>query len=145
MWEPLILTNKSPLENHSQHYCYLKRMVFAKWKSQTIVYTPIAISYFHQCDSLWKNFYKMLILILIIIMVIKGDIHAFRIIQWVWILKVSRRHQQLMKQYLKYSLMIPDEFLIVPPTGTKQRDLLELMESRCSISTTIIYSQFHPE
>jgi DNA replication protein len=50
-----------------------------------------------------------------------------------------------MKQYQKYSLMILDEFLLIPTSDTEQRDLLELMESRCGQSSTIICSQFVPE
>lgn len=59
--------------------------------------------------------------------------------------RIQGRYQQLMKQYQKYSLMILDEFLLVPTTDTEQRDLLELMESRCGISSTILCSQFLPE
>jgi len=59
--------------------------------------------------------------------------------------RIQGRYQQLMKQYQKYSLMILDEFLLVPTTDTEQRDLLELMESRCGNSSTIICSQFLPE
>lgn len=59
--------------------------------------------------------------------------------------RIQGRYQQLMKQYQKYSLMILDEFLLVPTTDTEQRDLLELMESRCGKSSTIICSQFLPE
>jgi len=50
-----------------------------------------------------------------------------------------------MKQYQKYSLIILDEFLLIPTTDTEQRDLLELMEYRCGHSSTIICSQFVPE
>jgi len=50
-----------------------------------------------------------------------------------------------MKQYQKYSLMILDEFLLIPTSDTEQRDLLELMEYRCGQSSTIICSQFIPE
>ena len=41
--------------------------------------------------------------------------------------------------------MILDEFLLVPATDTQQRDLLELMESRCGQTSTIFCSQFTAE
>jgi len=59
--------------------------------------------------------------------------------------RVQGKYQQLMKQYQKYSLMILDEFLLIPTSDSEQRDLLELMESRCGQSSTIICSQFVPE
>ena len=59
--------------------------------------------------------------------------------------RVQGKYQQLMKQYQKYSLMILDEFLLIPASDTEQRDLLELMECRCGQSSTIICSQFVPE
>lgn len=59
--------------------------------------------------------------------------------------RVQGKYQQLMKQYQKYSLMILDEFLLIPTSDSEQRDLLELMESRCGQLSTIICSQFVPE
>ena len=59
--------------------------------------------------------------------------------------RVQGKYQQLMRQYQKYSLMILDEFLLIPVSDTEQRDLFELMESRCGQSSTIICSQFVPE
>lgn len=59
--------------------------------------------------------------------------------------RIQGKYQQLMKQYQKYSLMILDEFLLIPTSDTEQRDLLELMEYRCGQSSTIICSQFIPE
>ena len=59
--------------------------------------------------------------------------------------RVQGKYQQLMRQYQKYSLMILDEFLLIPASDTEQRDLFELMESRCGQSSTIICSQFVPE
>lgn len=59
--------------------------------------------------------------------------------------RVQGKYHQLMKQYQKYSLMILDEFLLIPTSDSEQRDLLELMESRCGRSSTIICSQFNPE
>lgn len=59
--------------------------------------------------------------------------------------RVQGKYQLLMRQYQKYSLMILDEFLLIPTSDSEQRDLLELMESRCGQSSTIICSQFVPE
>lgn len=59
--------------------------------------------------------------------------------------RIEGRYQQLLKQYQKFSLMILDEFLLVPTTDTEQRDLLELVEYRCGHSSTILCSQFMTE
>jgi DNA replication protein DnaC len=59
--------------------------------------------------------------------------------------RIQGKYKQFMKQYQKYSLMILDEFLLIPTSDSEQRDLLELMESRCGQSSTIICSQFTPE
>ncbi len=59
--------------------------------------------------------------------------------------RIQGKYLQLMKQYQKYSLMILDEFLLIPTADTEQRDLLELMEYRCGHTSTIICSQFTPE
>ena len=58
---------------------------------------------------------------------------------------IQGKYQQMMKQYRKYSLLILDEFLLIPTNDTEQRDLLELMEIRCGESSTILCSQFLPE
>jgi DNA replication protein DnaC len=59
--------------------------------------------------------------------------------------RIQGKYQQLMRQYRKCSLMILDEFLLIPVSDTEQRDLLELMEFRCGQSSTVICSQFIPE
>ncbi len=59
--------------------------------------------------------------------------------------RIQGKYQQMMKQYRKYSLLILDEFLLIPTNDTEQRDLLELMEIRCGESSTILCSQFLPE
>lgn len=59
--------------------------------------------------------------------------------------RIQGKYLQLMKQYRKYSLLILDEFLLIPTNDTEQRDLLELMEARCGVSSTILCSQFLPE
>lgn len=58
---------------------------------------------------------------------------------------VQGKYLQMMKQYRKYSLLILDEFLLIPTNDTEQRDLLELMEVRCGESSTVLCSQFLPE
>ena len=59
--------------------------------------------------------------------------------------RIQGIYQQVMKQYQKYALVILDEFLLIPASDQKQRDLLELMEYRCGQSSTIFCSQFIPE
>jgi DNA replication protein DnaC len=59
--------------------------------------------------------------------------------------RIQGKYQQIMKQYQKYTLVILDEFLLIPTSDHEQRDLLELMEYRCGQSSTIFCSQFVPE
>ena len=59
--------------------------------------------------------------------------------------RIQGKYQALMKQYQKITLMILDEFLLIPLSDTEQRDLLELMERRCGHSSTIFCSQFSIE
>jgi DNA replication protein DnaC len=59
--------------------------------------------------------------------------------------RVQGQYPQLMKQLRKCPLLVLDEFLLVPATNSEQRDLLELAESRCGRSSTIICSQIMPE
>lgn len=59
--------------------------------------------------------------------------------------RIQGKYQQMMKQYRKFSLLILDEFLLIPTNDTEQRDLLELMETRCGQTSTIFCSQFLPE
>lgn len=59
--------------------------------------------------------------------------------------RIQGKYHLMMKQYRKYSLLILDEFLLLPTNDTEQRDLLELMESRCGSTSTILCSQFLPE
>ena len=48
-------------------------------------------------------------------------------------------------QYKKVSLLIIDEWLLVPLTITESRDLLEIIEARHQNASTIFISQFSPE
>jgi DNA replication protein DnaC len=59
--------------------------------------------------------------------------------------RIQGKYQQVMKQYQKYSLVILDEFLLIPTSEQEQRDLLELTEYRCRQTSTIFCSQFIPE
>ncbi|ETA82086.1 IS21-like element helper ATPase IstB [Youngiibacter fragilis] len=59
--------------------------------------------------------------------------------------RLQGKYQQMLKQYQKYSLLILDEFLLIPSSESEQKDLYELLESRCEKSSTIVCSQFLPE
>lgn len=49
-----------------------------------------------------------------------------------------------MNHYKKVSLLILDEWLLVPLTQTEARDLLEIIEARHKKGSTIFSSQFSP-
>jgi DNA replication protein len=53
--------------------------------------------------------------------------------------------RSLMKQYKKVSLLILDEWLLVPLSQNEARDLLEIIEARHKQGSTIFSSQFAPE
>lgn len=53
-------------------------------------------------------------------------------------------YQKTMKQYKKVSLLIIDEWLLVPLQGSEARDLLEIVEARHKKGSTIFSSQFAP-
>jgi len=59
--------------------------------------------------------------------------------------RIQGKYHHLLNQFKKCSLMILDEFLLVPTTDTKQRDLLELVECRCDQASIIICSQLTAE
>jgi len=59
--------------------------------------------------------------------------------------RIQGQYQKVMRQFQKLSLMILDEFLLIPSSDQEQRDLLELMEYRCGHASTIFCSQFMPE
>ena len=50
-----------------------------------------------------------------------------------------------MKSYKKVSLLILDEWLLLPLTATESRDVLEIVEARHQTGSTIFCSQFSPE
>ena len=53
-------------------------------------------------------------------------------------------YKKVMKQYKLVSLLILDEWLLVPLTNTEARDLLEIIEARHKKASTIFSSQFAP-
>ena len=53
-------------------------------------------------------------------------------------------YRKVMNQYYKASLLILDEWLLVPLTQTEARDLLEIIEVRHKKASTIFSSQFAP-
>ena len=52
--------------------------------------------------------------------------------------------KKVMKQYKSVSLLVLDEWLLVPLKGTEARDLLEIIEARHQNGSTIFCSQFAP-
>lgn len=53
-------------------------------------------------------------------------------------------YKKVMKQYKLASLLILDEWLLVPLNNTEARDLLEIIEARHQKASTIFSSQFAP-
>lgn len=53
--------------------------------------------------------------------------------------------QRVMKAYKKVSLLILDEWMLIPLTDTQSRDVLEIVEARHQTGSTIFCSQFSPE
>jgi len=53
-------------------------------------------------------------------------------------------YKKVIAQYKKVSLLIFDEWLLVPLTMTESRDLLEIIEARHQTGSTIFVSQFAP-
>ena len=53
-------------------------------------------------------------------------------------------YKKVMKQYKQVSLLILDEWLLVPLTNSEARDLLEIVEARHKKGSTIFSSQFTP-
>lgn len=52
--------------------------------------------------------------------------------------------KKTMKRYKNVSLLILDEWLLTPLKGNEARDLLEIIEARHQVSSTIFCSQFAP-
>jgi len=53
-------------------------------------------------------------------------------------------YKRVINSYKKYALLILDEWLLTPLTDTEARDLLEIIEARHQMSSTIFISQFAP-
>lgn len=53
-------------------------------------------------------------------------------------------YKKVMNHYKKVSLLILDEWLLVPLSGIEARDLLEIVEARHKRGSTIFSSQFTP-
>jgi DNA replication protein DnaC len=51
-------------------------------------------------------------------------------------------YRDLMRKYKKIKLLILDEWLLYPLKESEARDLLELVEARCKVASTIFCSQF---
>ena len=51
-------------------------------------------------------------------------------------------YRELMRKYRKYKLLILDEWLLYPLKESEARDLLELIEARSQVASTIFCSQF---
>ena len=56
--------------------------------------------------------------------------------------RATNTYQDLMKRYKKVPLLILDEWLLYSLKETEARDLLELVEARNKVSSTIFCSQF---
>lgn len=54
-------------------------------------------------------------------------------------------YRELMQKYKKVKLLILDEWLLYPLKENEARDLLELIEARNQVSSTIFCSQFAPQ
>lgn len=54
-------------------------------------------------------------------------------------------YQKVMKTYKRVSLLIIDEWLLIPLNVIEARDLLEIVESRHKLASTIFCSQFQTE
>ncbi len=52
--------------------------------------------------------------------------------------------KKAIQQYKSVSLLILDEWLLVPLRGVEARDLLEIIEARHQVGSTIFCSQFAP-
>lgn len=57
----------------------------------------------------------------------------------------SYKEFEILKKYQKASLLVLDEFLLIPADDNQQRILLELLERRYGRASTIFCSQFSPE
>jgi DNA replication protein DnaC len=54
-------------------------------------------------------------------------------------------YKQVIKEYKRISLLILDEWLLIPLASMEARDLLEIVEARHKRASTILISQFVPQ
>ena len=55
------------------------------------------------------------------------------------------RHPRLLAQLAKVRLLLLDDFLIVPAQGDEARDLLEVIDDRSQLRSTMVVSQLPVE
>lgn len=54
-------------------------------------------------------------------------------------------YKKVIKEYKRISLLILDEWLLIPLSSTEARDLLEIVEARHKRASTVFISQFAPQ
>lgn len=59
--------------------------------------------------------------------------------------RMQGTYKKLINQYKKCNLLILDEWMLTSVTEHEQRELLEIIEARYKIGSTIFCSQFAPE
>lgn len=60
-------------------------------------------------------------------------------------MRIQGKYRDYIKKLAKYDLLILDEFLLIPASEREVADLLEVMEARCNIKSTIFCSQYSCE
>jgi len=55
------------------------------------------------------------------------------------------RYPRLLAQLAKVALLVLDDFLLTPATPEEARDLLEVVEDRCQLRSTMVVSQLPPD
>lgn len=63
--------------------------------------------------------------------------------QWQMAANKTGGQRKLIKKYSSYSLLVLDEWLLNNPSGDFREALLELMENRYGVNSTIFCTQFH--
>lgn len=56
--------------------------------------------------------------------------------------KVQENYRQRINQYIKCDLLILDEWLLIGTNSAEQQDILEILEKRYRIRSTVFCSQF---
>ena len=56
--------------------------------------------------------------------------------------KVQRNYRKKINQYIKCDLLILDEWLLIGTNNAKQQNILEILEKRYRIHSTVFCSQF---